>query len=345
MKEGGPGRTRVFKRSSFSRQLTQTVLVLWLGPSLSAGDLLRFEANLDAMGGTYSLVLYGPDRYPLEAAAEAAFDEVRRLDQLLSNYKSTSEWSEINRFASDRPVTVSEESLQLLSACLEYSRRSEGSFDITVGPLMKVWGFYKGTGRLPHRAEIRSSLASVGSSFVELNSTARTVKFARPGMSIDPGGIGKGYAVDRIVKILREAGIQSAFVSASASTVYALGTPPGEAGWKVTISDPKDRKRAVAEMLLKDESLSTSGNYEKFFLAGKHLYSHIMNPATGYPAEGMLSVSIVAPRAIDSEAWAKPLYIKGRAWFAQAQARNQDLRSFRAFTCEDGWEPKCAWLQ
>ena len=297
------------------------------------------------MGGTYSLVLYGPDRYQLEAASEAAFDEVRRLDDLLSNYKSSSEWSEINRFAAERPVEVSGESLRLLSACLEYSRRSEGSFDITVGPLMKVWGFYKGTGRLPHRAEIRAALESVGWQRVGLNAGARTVRFGRRGMSIDPGGIGKGYAVDQVVKVLRGAGIRSAFVSASTSTVYALGTPPGEAGWKVTISDPKDRERSVGEAWLKDESLSTSGNYEKFFMAGKHLYSHIMDPRTGYPAEGMLSVSIIAPRAIDSEAWTKPLYVNGRAWFAQAQARNQDLKSFRAFACEDGWEPKCAWLQ
>ena len=297
------------------------------------------------MGGIYSLVLYGPDRYQLEAASEAAFDEVRRLDALLSNYKPSSEWSEINRYAAERAVVVSAESFHLISACLEYSRRSEGSFDITVGPLMKVWGFYKGTGRLPHRAEIRSVLTSVGWTHVELGTAGRTVRFQRPGMSIDPGGIGKGYAVDQIVKILREAGVKSAFVSASTSTVYAMGTPPGEAGWKVTISDPKDRKRSVAETLLKDESLSTSGNYEKFFVAGRHVYSHIMDPRTGYPAEGMLSVSVIAPSAIDSEAWAKPLYVNGRAWFAQAQARNQDLRSFRAFTCEDGWEPKCAWLQ
>ncbi len=339
----------MLKIRSFSRQLLQTVLVLWLGQALPAvapgGDLLRFEANLDAMGGTYSLVLYGPDRYQLEAASEAAFEEVRRLDALLSNYKSSSEWSEINRFAAERAVVVSEESFHLLSACLEYSRRSKGSFDITVGPLMKVWGFYKGSGRLPHRAEIRAVLASIGWSQVELKAAGRTVRFRRPGMSIDPGGIGKGYAVDQMVKILREAGIRSAFVSASSSTVYALGTPPGEAGWKVTISDPKNRQRAVGEVLLKDESLSTSGNYEKFFVAGKHIYSHIMNPLTGYPAEGMLSVSVIAPRAIDSEAWTKPLYVNGRAWFAQAQARNEDLKSFRAFTCEDGWETKCAWLQ
>ena len=107
------------------------------------------------MGSTYSIALYGYDRIQMEAAADAAFDEVRRLDELLSNYKPDSEWSQVNRHAAARPVKVSPELFQLLSACLEYSRESEGAFDITVGPLMKVWGFYKGSGHLPHRAEVR----------------------------------------------------------------------------------------------------------------------------------------------------------------------------------------------
>ena len=103
------------------------------------------------MGSTYSVVLYGTDRVRMEAAADAAFDEVRRLDDLLSNYKPESEWSQVNRYAAERPVEVSPELFDLLAACLEYSRQSEGAFDITVGPLMKVWGFYKGSGHLPHR--------------------------------------------------------------------------------------------------------------------------------------------------------------------------------------------------
>src|SRR6185436_2753251 len=110
----------------------------------------------------YSLVLYGEDRDRLEAASEDTFEEVRRLDRMLSNYRPASQWSEINRHAAERPVTAPVELFQLLSAGVDYSRQSEGAFDITVGPLMKVWGFYKGSGKLPDRAEIRGALTNVG---------------------------------------------------------------------------------------------------------------------------------------------------------------------------------------
>ena len=122
------------------------------------------------------------------AAADEAAEEVRRLDRLLSNYVPSSEWSEVNRFAATRPVKVSVELFDLLSACVNYSRESEGAFDITVGPLMKVWGFYKGTGHLPHRAEVRGALAPVGYRNIVLDPAHRTVRFARNGVEIDPVG-------------------------------------------------------------------------------------------------------------------------------------------------------------
>src|SRR5947207_3392016 len=131
--------------------MKQVVVVLFLLPlSVAQGELLRLEESLDSMGSTYSVVVYGVDRVKMESAVEQSLDEVRRLDLMLSNYRPESEWSQVNRYAAERPVKVSDELFQLLSACLEYSRESEGAFDISVGPLMKVWGFYKGTGRLPH---------------------------------------------------------------------------------------------------------------------------------------------------------------------------------------------------
>lgn len=331
-------------------------LLAWAGPPLgkAPADVIRYESHLEAMGGIYSIVVYGPDRTKLEAAVNSAFEEIQRLDQLLSNYKPTSEWSEVNRDAPRRPVPVSSELYRLLEACAEYSRRSEGAFDITVGPLMKVWGFYKGSGRLPHRAEVRTGLASVGMAHVALDPAARTVRFTRPGVEMDPGGIGKGYAVDRVVEILRQGGIASAFVSAATSTVYGLGAPPSDArGWEVRIVHPKDRNLTVQTLHLKDESMSTSGNYEKFFVAGGRMYSHIMDPRTGYPAEGMLQVSVVAPRALDSEAWTKPIYINGAAWFSRARRNDQRLKELRAYACPavgrgragEGWDTQCAWLQ
>ena len=292
------------------------------------------------MGSAYSVAVYGDDRSRMEEAVDAAFEEVRRLDQMLSNYKPESELSEVNRMAAQSPVHVSPELFGLLSACQEYSRESEGAFDITVGPLMKTWGFYKGSGRLPHRAEIRGVLERVGYRNVILDAANRTVRFARPGVELDPGGIGKGYAVDRMVEVLKQYGIKTALVSASGSSIYGLGAPPGERGWRVQIQNPKDKSKSVAEVYLRDESMSTSGNYEKFFRADGRIYSHIMDPRTGWPAQGVLSVSAITPRTLDSEAWTKPLFVNGRAWAAKHKPAG-----LRALFCEDTAEQTCAWLQ
>jgi len=316
------------------------------------GQMMRVETNVPAMGGTFSIIAYGADSTALRSATEAAAEEARRLDEVMSNYVPTSEWSEINREASQHPVRVSEEMFNLIADCLRYSKESEGAFDITVGPLMKVWGFYKGSGHLPHRAEVRTALAHIGYQNVELNRANHSVRFLRSAMNIDPGGIGKGYAVDRMINILKEYGVKSALISAARSSIYALGTPPGEPGWRAQIRDPKDGSKVATEVLLHDESMSTSGNYEKFFMAEGQLYSHIMDPRTGFPAQGMIQVSVITPRCIDSEAWTKPVYIQGRRW-----AANHLPKGFRAYVCEDGQPERgpftaargekepCVWLR
>jgi thiamine biosynthesis lipoprotein len=328
--------------------LTLFLAAAWLRASAaseSSKDEVRAEASVDAMGTTFSIAAYssagsGDGRQKLQAALAQGLEEARRLDQLLSNYRPESEWSQVNKLAGGQPVPVSRELFDLLSDCVEYSREGEGAFDITVGPLMKVWGFYKGTGHLPHRAEVRGALATVGYQNILLDAKNHTVRFAREGVEMDPGGVGKGYAVDKIAAILREDGVRSALISGGGSSIYAIGTPPGEQGWKVTIKDPKDQSKAAATVSLKDESLSTSGNYEKFFWAEGKLYSHIMDPRTGYPSMGMLSVSVISPRTIDSEIWAKPYYILGREWTARHKKKE-----FRVFLCEDKTDTPCAWLQ
>ena len=293
------------------------------------------------MGSTYSIALYGYDRVKMEAAVDAAFDEVRRLDELLSNYQPGSQWSEVNGNAATKPVLVSPELFQLLSACLEYSRESEGAFDITVGPLMKVWGFYKGSGHLPHKPEIAAALAKVGYRHIRLDPAAQSVRFDRSGVEMDPGGIGKGYAVDRMVEVLRQNGVRTALVAGSGSSIYGMGAPPDEPrGWPVKIKDPRDNRKTLAEVWLKDSSMSTSGSYEKFFRAEGRVYAHIMDPRTGYPAPGSISVSVIAPRTVDSEVWAKPYFINGRQWAVKHRPKE-----FRVFFCEDRMEKPCAWLQ
>ncbi len=293
------------------------------------------------MGSTFGVIAYGSDRGSLEAAVDAALDEAQRLDRMLSNYLPDSEWSEVNRNAGVRPVALSAELFQLLSDCMKYSERSGGAFDVAVGPLMKVWGFYRGEGALPKAGEVRNALASTGYRHVLLDPADHTVRFDRPGVELDPGGIGKGYAVDRMVEVLKGRGVEMALVSAAGSSIYGLGAPPDEPqGWRVVIRSPKDAKQPAAVVFLKNESLSTSGSYEKFFWAGGRRYSHIMDPRTGYPARGTASVSVMAPRTIDSEVWAKPYFINGRAWTAAHKPED-----FRVFFCEDTKEQACAWVR
>ena len=319
--------------------LAATALLLAAAPPKKP-DFLRVEGSIPAMGTAFSIAVYGEDRARLESAVAQGLEEARRLDDMLSNYKPDSEWSRVNQLAAGGPVRITPELFQLLTACIQYSRESEGAFDITVGPLMKVWGFYKGSGHLPHRAEIRSAMDLVGYRNILLDPATQSVRFAKRGVEIDPGGIGKGYAVDRIAQILKENGIQNGLVSGGGSSIYAIGAPPGEKGWKLDIKNPHDTSESVESVYLKDESMSTSGSYEKFFHAEGRIYSHIMDPRTGYPAQGMLSTSVIAPKTLDSEAWTKPYYILGAQWAAKHKRKG-----FRVFFCEAKPGKSCAWLQ
>ena len=315
-------------------------LGLCLAAILPAQQPVRVELAREAMGTTFSLVLYGADRERLDAAAAAAFAELHRLDAMLSNYRPESEWSEVNRSAALRPVRVSPELFQLLSDCMRYSRDSEGAFDLTVGPLMRVWGFYRDEGRLPRPADVDVARRVVGFRHVLLDAQAGSVRFDRSGVELDPGGIGKGYAVDRIVDVLRADGVAAALVSAGGSSIYGLGAPPEDPeGWLVQIRAPGNPHRTAAEVGLKDMSVSTSGGYEKFFRAAGQTYSHIMDPRTGYPARGVSAVSVLAARTIDSEAWSKPYLINGREWTSKNRRKDH-----KVLLCDDSNQRACAWI-
>ena len=317
------------------------LLLFAIVPLFGGQPLPHLERSSPAMGSTFSIEMYGHNMGVMQAAAEKALAEAARIDRMLSNYQPDSELSKVNEHAAEAPVKISQELFDLLTACLAYSRTSEGAFDITVAPLMKVWGFYKDSGHLPLRSKVAAALGHVGYRNVRLDPAARTVYFAQPGVGLDPGGVGKGYAVDKMVGILKENGITCALISGGGSSIYGLGAPPDEPrGWRVSIRDPKDEKKAAAEVYLRNSSLSTSGNYEKFFWAEGRLYSHIMDPRTGVPAIGMLSVSVLSPKTLDSEVWTKPYYILGRAWTRQHKPRDFDV-----LLCEDKPGAACAWVR
>jgi thiamine biosynthesis lipoprotein len=340
----GQGRYLRMRDNAPGFQLAGTGLNIAAGadiepPCGGSAGLARSECSAYIMGSTFSVVAYGSHFEQVESAANKALDEARRLDRMLSNYRADSELTHVNRSAGRRPVKVSSEFFDFLSACASYSRASEGTFDITVGPLIKLAGFYRGAGRIPNPDEVALALPGVDYRNVVLDEKRKTVRFTRDNVELDPGGAGKGFAVDKMAEVLEREQVQSALISAGGSTLYALGAPPGKPGWKVSIKDPRHPSRTAESVNLTNESISTSGSYERSLWADGKIWSHIIDPRTGYPAVGTLSVSVVAAKALDSEAWAKPYYIQGRAWTGRHK-----LTAFRVFYCEDMPNTAGVWL-
>jgi thiamine biosynthesis lipoprotein len=263
------------------------------------------------MACVYAIEAYGSDAAALPRILDDAFDEVDRIDRLMSHYKADSPLSRLNREAARGPVAVEPELFDFIAEAMRYNRESAGAFDITVGPLMKAWGFFRGEGRLPSSAELAVARSHVGDGHLVLNPAERTIAFDETGVELDLGGIAKGYAVDRVVGLLRQRHVAAALVSAGGSTIYGLGAPPGRRGWDVTIQDPVDSRKTALTVTLKDRALSVSGSSEKSFESGGVRYSHIMDPRTGWPVQGVLSVAVLTTAGTAGDALDNALFVMG----------------------------------
>jgi len=263
----------------------------------------RFRETHAAMGTIYTLDVYASDESTAAQLAEDAFEVIDRVDDELSNYKPSSELSRISRDAGSGAVTTDPETFAFLKRSVYWSEASHGAFDITVGPLLRAWGFFFHNGRIPAQSELVALRSTLGWQNIVLDDSARTVRFrnGKP-MDLDPGSIGKGFAVDLAVTRLRADGVTAALLSAGGSTVYAIGAPPGEEGWPVSVPDALHPGKLASRVLLKDTSLSTGACTEKFFVRDGHRYCHIFNPQTMRPVEGMLQTTVIDPSATDSDA-------------------------------------------
>ena len=263
------------------------------------------------MACLYTIEAYGPDADGLPRIVDEAFDEVDRIDRLMSHYKADSALSRLNRDAARHPVTVEPELFDFIAEALRYNRESSGAFDVTVGPLMKAWGFFRGEGRVPSEDELRLAVGHVGGAHVKLDPVTRTIAFDHSGVELDLGGIAKGYAVDRVASLLQRRQIASALISAGGSSIYALGAPPGRDEWDVAIQDPIDSRKAALSVRLKDRALSVAGSSEKSFEAGGVTYSHIMDPRSGRPVQGVLTVAVLTDRATAGDALDDAFFVLG----------------------------------
>jgi thiamine biosynthesis lipoprotein len=320
--------------------LVVSVAVLaWESAPARSQSLHRHEASRMSMACLYTIEMYGPDADALPEIGNEALDEVDRIDRLMSNYKPDSALSRINAEAARHPVRVDPELFEFLVLATAYNRDSGGAFDITVGPLMKAWGFFLAEGRVPAASELALARRHVGSKHLTLNRDQGTIAFDTGGVELDLGGIAKGYAVDRAVSVLKERKIAAALVSAGGSTIYGLGAPPAAAGWNVQIQDPLQGGKVATSVQLRDRALSVAGTSEKFFEAGGVRYSHIMDPRTGSPVQGVLSVAVLTSSGTAADAL-------DDAFFVLGPERSRDylkrlLPKTEAFfflpTATDGW--------
>lgn len=275
------------------------------------GTVVYPRIERQAMGTMFELYLAGTDEEELLGAGGQAMDEIDRLDRQLSHYQPESDITRLNAHAFEHYVRVEPSLYRLLHQCVDFSRITDGAFDITAQALVRLWGFHTGEHRVPTDEEIEQTRAATGWEQLEFDDDEQLVHFTVPGMEIALGAIGKGYAVDRAIDMLRFYHLDNAVLHGGTSTIYALGAQPGQDGWEFTMRDPRDRTTPIETVQLRNEAISTSGPYEQQFEQDGVRYCHIIDPRTGRPVPRILSVWVIAPSATESDALSTALFVMG----------------------------------
>jgi thiamine biosynthesis lipoprotein len=234
---------------------------------------------------------------------------MKKVEELMSDYREDSEVAQINKYAGKRFVKVSDETLYVIKQALKVASQSEGAFDPTVRPLLEIWGFKEAKFVPPRDEEIKKALEFVGWKKVEVKE--ESIKLRYEGMRLDLGGIAKGYAVDKAVDVLRRYGIDNAIVEIGGD-LYCLGKGLNSKGWRIGIRHPRKKFGIIAKIYLSDDAVATSGSYENYIRWKGKLYPHIIDPREGIPVQNsLLSVTIIAPTCLEADAWATALFVMG----------------------------------
>ncbi len=268
-----------------------------------------FSRDEAIMGTAVHVELWCDDAARAEAALDDVMREMHRIDAAMSPYKETSELSRINRDAAREPVRINDELFELLARAVEFSQLSDGAFDITYAAAGHLYDYRRGVK--PSEAELARAREAIGWRGLQLDPTARTVRFAKAGVRIDLGGFAKGYAVDNAAALLARRGIRHAIVAAGGDS-RLLGDRCGRP-WTIGIRDPRRKGEVVALLPLEDVSVSTSGDYERYFDDGVTRCHHVLDPRTGKSPAGVRSVTVVAPDGLTSEALSKTVFVLGAA--------------------------------
>ena len=293
---------------------------------LEHNNSVWLEIARNAMACRFEVLLHPgkPNNGP--EIALSALDTITFLEQLLSVYIPTSELSLVNDRAFETPVKISESTFALLNLGLSIYEKTGGAFDMTSAKLSKIWGFYRRQGKMPTELEIRQSIDEVGSDHIVLDALDGTVRFTKP-LEVNPGGIGKGFALDCGASLLKQNDIGDFAFHGGKSSILCSGSQTAngdEKGWRIAVRHPEQSERILGSLTLFDQALGTSGPANQFFYFRGKRFGHIIDPRTGWPAEGMLSVTVLHRSAGWADALATGLYVAGIEQAIQYCEQNLD---------------------
>jgi len=265
-----------------------------------------------AMACRFEVILRGDDPERVQRAAEAALDEIDRIETLLNMYDPDSTVSAINRSAAKEPVPVNDEVFDLLLVAGAIWEKTDGAFDPTAGPLVRLWRKWRARGMTPDPSVIDSVRQRVGMQHVILNPKRRTIRFNRPGMHLDLGAIGKGYAVDRAVEVLEGYGYGHFLLHGGTSSAAARGNVDKDHdGWPIGLTDPADRDRVLETRTLRDQALGCSNQQSQHYECGGHIFGHVLDPRTGWPVPADSGSVVICDSAAWADALSTALFILG----------------------------------
>lgn len=285
------------------------LLIVALTPIQTAAGPSEVREIHYQMGTFLEMTLWHTEPEIAKRLLRNTVQEVHRLDEILTNYDPDSALSRLNRHAGAGTMRVPVELFELLSAARELSEKTKGVFDITVGPLMELWRRAAEESRVPNVKQLAAALAAVGYQNLALYGPDEA-NLTLSGMKIDLGGVGKGYAVDRVANLLRAAGVSAALINFGGSSMSAIGAPPGKTGWQIAVQDSDGQLRGV--IYLRDTALSTSGSMGRWWSIKGKQYGHLINPLSGYPVTAKRVATVVTRSATEAEALTKPLVLLGK---------------------------------
>ncbi|MCH9647271.1 MAG: FAD:protein FMN transferase [Deltaproteobacteria bacterium] len=286
------------------------VLAIWGGIPSQGLQAETVKEVRKKMGSRFEITVVHNDEAAAQKAIEAGFQEIERIENLISSWREDSETNRIQRLAGQQPVVVSEELFELIRRSLKVSRLTDGAFDITFATVGNLWDFKAAEPKLPAQSKIDQALKAVGYRNVVLDETSRTVFLRHPETRIGFGAIGKGYAANRTVKLLKELGARGGVVNAGGDLLVFGRREDGQV-WRVGIADPVDRDSTFAYLKVTDLAVVTSGDYESFFVFDGKTYSHILDPRTGFPVEEVRGVTVLCPDAELADALATSVSVLG----------------------------------